>query len=422
MRATLPAIGALLFSVALLVLGNGLQNTLLPLRAHIEAFDPIEIGLLGSSYFLGFALGGLHGPRLVQRVGHIRAFTAMMAMASALVLIHPLAIDPVLWCGLRILSGICFAVLYVVIESWLNERATNVTRGAVFAVYALISFLMLGAAQTLLLLAPIDEYPLYLLSSILLSVAAVPVALTRAAAPPPIKPVTIQVRRLYADSPVGVVGCFAVGLAQGAFFTLGPLFARHVGSDAASVAVFMSAAVFAGAFGHWPLGWLSDRIDRRLVILGAGLGAALAGATLLFGRAAPWPLILAAAGAYGFFAIPLYTLSVALTNDFVERDRFVEAAGGLAVVWGAGAVIGPVVGSAAIGGIGDVGLFALTLSTHTLLAAFAAYRVFRRAPPPPEERGVFADALRVGQTVAPIDVIQAAPEEPAPEPGVETLV
>ena len=421
MRATLPAIGALLLSVALLVLGNGLQNTLLPLRAQLEDFSAFQVGLLGSSFFLGFAGGGYYAPRLVQRVGHIRTFTAMMATASAIVLIHPLVVLPELWSGLRVMSGACFAVLYVVIESWLNERATNATRGAVFAVYAMISFVTLGFAQLLLLLGSAAEFPLFLLSSIILSVAAVPVALTAAAAPSPIKPVRIEVGRLYRDSPVGVIGCFAVGVSQGAFWAMATVFAKGMGANIDAIAIFMSVVIFAGAVGHGPLGWISDRVDRRLVVVGASLAAAAAGSVLYFGAALDWTTLLVAAGVFGFFAFPLYALSVALTNDFVTPERFVEAAGGLALIWGAGAVAGPILASLAIEAAGASGLFLMTLTTHLLLAAFAIHRISRRAPPPADERGAFSDAVRTVQTVAAIDVTdgdaaQSATEDQTPTP------
>lgn len=409
MRSTLPAIGALLFSVALLLLGNGLQNTLLPLRASLEAFDPLAIGLLGSSFFLGFSIGGYFGPGMVERVGHIRAFTAMVATASAIVLVHPLAVSPVLWWGLRIGAGACFAILYIVIESWLNERSPNAARGTVFAVYAMISMVMIGFGQALLPLFPVTDYPLFVLSSILISVAAVPVALTRAAAPAPVQKAEIRISRLFRDSPVGVVGCSMVGVSNGAFWALAPVFAKSVASDAVAIATFMSAAIFAGALGQWPLGGLSDRMDRRIVIAGAALLSALAGAALMFAGQISWTGALLAAGAYGFFAFPLYSLCVAHTNDYVEQERFVEIAAGMSLLFGAGSVVGPLLASVLMTQFGEAGLFALTLCAHAALAGFAAWRITRRERAPEEERGAYADAIRAVQTVSQLDL--APPEE-----------
>lgn len=403
MRSTLPAIAALLVGVALLLVGNGLQNTLLPLRAQLEAFSPFEIGLLGSSYFLGFALGGYYGPHLVQRVGHIRCFTAMVATVSAVVLAYSLVREPVIWWGLRILTGVCFAAIYIVIESWLNERSTNETRGTVFAIYSIIGFVTLAIGQLLLPLASPSEFQLFILSSILVSVASVPVALTKAAQPSPVASIEVKVGGLFKISPVGFVGCLAVGAANGCFWSLAPIFAQGDSGDTEQVAAFMALVIFTGAIGQWPLGFFSDRMDRRIVIVvasvvSAGAGAALA---LLSGLGGMTVLVLAAI--YGAFAFPIYSLSVAHVNDFVDPEHFVEAASGLSLIWGAGAVLGPLIGSAAVGAIGPQGLFAVTAALHASLALFALYRMRRRAAAAQEERGDFLDAMRVSTMISTID-------------------
>lgn len=407
MRSTLPAIAALLLGVALLLLGNGLQGTLLPLRAQIEAFDPLSIGVLGSSYFLGFALGGYFGPRVVRRVGHIRSFAAMVATASAVVLIHSLVISPPLWWAMRVISGACFAVLYIVIESWLNEKSTNESRGGVFAIYAVISFATLGVGQSLLLLGAPDSADLFILSSILVSVAAVPVALTKAEQPAPIQTAEINLKRLFSVSPVGFIGCLSVGVANGAFWSLAPIFAQNqsgaAGGGAEVIAAFMALVILTGAVGQWPLGYLSDRMDRRFVIVGGSAISATIGLSLWASSGLDPLIVLALAGAYGFFAFPLYSLCVAHVNDFVEPTRFVETASGLSLIWGAGAVIGPILGSGAIDLLGAGGMFATTAVFHTALVGFTLYRMGRRAAPPEAERGVFIDAVRVGVTVSTVD-------------------
>lgn len=413
MIANIAPIGALLIGVALLQLGNGLQGTLVPVRAQVETFSQLQIGLLGSAYFLGFALGCYLGPYLVRSVGHIRTFTAIVALASALVLAHPLIVEPNFWSLIRVISGFCFATLYMVIESWLNERSSNDTRGIVFAGYAVISFGMLGLGQLLLPLGEPADYPLFLISSILVSLAAIPVALTRAAQPAQIAYVHVRIRHLYHISPVGFLGCFAVGAANGALWALAPLFVQLGQADTTGVAVFMAVLILSGALGQWPLGLLSDRFDRRIIIVFAAFMCVASGLALAVFGGTTEPVTLGLVALLGFFAFPLYTLSVAHVNDAVEPEGFVEAASGLLLIWGAGAVAGPFVASGAMALTGRGGLFLTTAAIHTVLIAFTLYRLTQRPQMPPEDRGEFIDAVSMGQTVSAVDTVTGR-ENPGP--------
>jgi len=419
MIATVAPIAALLFSVALLLMGNGLQGTLLPVRANIEAFSQIDIGVMGSVYFLGFAIGCYSGPYLVKRVGHIRTFAAMVALASSVVLVHSLVIEAISWWVMRGLTGLCFAVLYLVIESWLNATSTNANRGLVFSIYTVITLTVITAGQMLLIADSPQNFSLFAIASVLISLAAVPVALTTAQAPPPAATVKIRLGRLYRLSPVGVMGCLAVGLANGAFWSLAPVFAQERLGGVENIAIFMSVVVIAGAAGQWPLGWMSDRIDRRKVITTASIGAALAGAALsLFGGAYPDATMPLAFG-FGFFALPIYALSVAHMNDFVHAEDYVEAAGGLLLVFAAGAVLGPILASVVIEQAGVVHLFLYTAAVHVLIGGFAFYRMFKRQRAPDDEQVAFADSLRVAQTVSNIEELSPDPhtEEDPSEPA-----
>lgn len=411
MSAAFAPITALLLSVALLLMGNGLQGTLLPVRANIEAFSSTDIGILGSAYFFGFAAGCLYGPRLIRRAGHIRAFTALVAIASCVVLVHSLFLDPFLWWVLRAMTGFCFAALYMIIESWLNEKATNETRGFVFSLYTIINLTVLTIGQLMLALDRPEGFPLFLLASILVSLAAVPVALTKAQAPAPIRSVEIRLRHLYRLSPVGVVGGLVVGVANGSFWSLAPVFAQEKGADTWGVAVFMSVAVLAGALGQWPLGRLSDRMDRRKVIIAASCGAAAAG--LLFVLWSPPTVLglLAVIFLFGLFTLPVYGIVVAHMNDYVEPGGYVEAASGLLLVYAMGAVVGPLISSVFMQYFGPDAMFGVTASVHVGLAAFALYRMRQRARAPEEERAAFAESLNLAQTVAPVD-LSASDEEP----------
>lgn len=405
--AALAPISALLLSVALLLMGNGLLGTLLPVRAQLELFSTFDIGILGSFYFIGFAAGCYFGPRVVRRVGHIRAFTAMVSLVSTLALAHALVIHPYLWWPVRALTGFCFAILYMVIESWLSEKSTNEDRGFVFSIYTIINLTVITIGQMMLGLGNPTAFPLFAIASILVSLAVLPVALTSAPAPAPIAAVNIRLDRLYDSSPVGFGGALAVGLANGSFWALGPIFAQSnpFVDGSTGIALFMSTAVIAGAAGQWPLGRLSDAIDRRKVILIACIGAALSGIGMgMF--AERWePAIFVFAVLFGVFAFPLYSLCAAHMNDSVQTGGFVEAASGLLLLYAAGAILGPLIAAIAMRVIGPTGLFFYTSVVHVAMALFAIHRMRRHARPPEEERERFADSLRISQTVAPLDAL-----------------
>lgn len=427
-------IAALLSSVALLGMGNGLQGTLLPVRAQVERFGTLEVGILGASYFLGFAAGCVLGPYVVRRVGHIRTFTAMVSLASAAVLAHAVILIPAVWWLCRALTGLCLAMLFMVIESWLNEKATNENRGFTFSIYTIISLTVAMIGQMMLTLDDPGEFGLFAAASILVSLAALPVALTRAEAPAPLSAVRIRIAHLFACSPVGFVGAATVGLTGGAFWSLAPVFVHShpfsEGSD--TVAAFMSVAVVAGAIGQWPLGRMSDRMDRRGVALRATIGAAMFGAAMaMFGEMWAGGLFVFCF-LFGFFSIPLYTLCAAHMNDSVETGGFVEASSGLLLVYAAGAVGGSVLGSLMMRLLGPNGLFYFTATVHGAFAVFVVVRMRLRPPPQEHQREPFADSIRLAHTVAIIDPLgtetengaveeaQGTPQADATEPGGQT--
>lgn len=389
MLSIIAPVGALLLAVAFLLMGNGLQSTLLPVRAQIESFSTLSIGIMGSAYYVGFALGCLYCPHVVRAVGHIRAFTAMVAVASTVALLHILFLAPAVWWPLRGLTGFCFAGLYLVIESWLNDRATNQTRGTIIGIYTFVNLTVITVGQFMITLYDPAGFALFALASILVSLAAVPLALTRSSAPAPVAVVRLRPKHLYGLSPVGVVGCGLVGLANGAFFSLGPLYATGRGLDLASLATYMGFTVLGGALAQWPFGRLSDSRDRRQVIaLVCGL-AVLAGLALaIFGSLwtrAIYPLTVL----FGAFAFPLYAICVAHANDKMPRDEFVELSSGLLLANGVGSAIGPILASAAMSAIGPSGLFVYTALIHAAMLVYVLHRIRLRAPAPQEERGNF---------------------------------
>ena len=417
MTKTIAPVAALLLSVAILLTGNGLQGTLLPIRAHLEEFSTLDIGILGSAYYLGFAAGCFLSPLLVRRVGHIRAFTAMSAIASAAVLVHAVYTYSWVWWVVRGLTGFCFAALYAVIESWLNERATNETRGAVMSAYLIIQLTVITLGQMMITLSDPSQFALFALASILVSVAAVPVAMTSTAAPAPIEQVKVRVRHLIGVSPVGFAGSFAHGMAGGAFWSLAPLFGNRNGMSVSGIAVFMSITVIAGAAGQWPIGRLSDRADRRTVMVFACAGAALAAIGMIFLRFLHLYSMYGFAAMWGFFAFPLYAVAVAHANDFANPREFVEVSSGLLLVYGAGAVLGPVIASQAIVVFGPDGLFGTTAAVHLLLIAFVLWRKRVREAPPMDEHVTFVEALQATTTASATFDIETHRQEPEKSPS-----
>jgi MFS family permease len=417
LASALAPVSALLLSVSILLMGNGLQGTLVPVRANLENFSSIALGLLGTAYFLGFTLGCIQGPLLVRRAGHIRAYLAMTSVASVVSLLHVMYVDPIVWWALRALTGYCFAVLYIVIESWLNARSDNRTRGTIFSIYTAINLTVITAGQMMLALSDPASFNLFAFASILVSLAALPIAFTVSASPTPAGFVRPRLRRLYAISPVGVAGCFAVGLVNGAFWTLGPVFAQDEGFNLTEIAVFMSAVVLGGALAQWPLGSLSDRVDRRIVMILAGLAAVFAALAIML---IPMPdrLGVTLAGAvFGAGAFPLYTLVVAHANDYADASECVEISSGLLLVYGLGAAAGPLFSALWRERSGTPTLFFFTAAVHAVFIAYIAWRITRRERAPAEERAVFSNIAIAAQTVMPFDPIGAAAGgEPEPTP------
>lgn len=393
---------ALLSSVALLFAGNGLQGVLLPLRASQSEFGSVAIGFLGSSYFAGFVTGCLFGPRLVHAVGHIRAFAAMTAAAAVVALLHGFIVLPGPWIALRLLSGFAFAVIYVVVESWLNERATNEARGTVLGVYMVInlSFIVLG--QLLLTVQTPGSFKAYAVASMLICLATIPVALTRARAPAPLQSPKIRFRHVWSISRIGVVGCIAVGAANGAFWSLAPVYVLDLGVQADGVALFMAATVLGGAISQWPLGWFSDRVDRRKILIAVAALASIFGGLLVWPAFGPGKGLLVLAALWGASALALYSLCIAMANDAASPGDFVEVSSTLLLAYGCGAVVGPAIAGGFIAAMNPSMLYVFTLLIHLLFCAFLALSL-RRSPPAVEGNAVaFKDSFRAAGTVSPI--------------------
>ncbi len=387
---TIAPLLSLLLATAILLVGNGMLGTLIPIRAGIDGFSTATIGMIGSIYFAGFLLGCLMTPYVVRRVGHIRSFAILCAIASTAPLIHGLSDHPAIWAIMRGITGICFAGLYMVIESWLNETATNETRGRIFSIYLMINMSAMMLGQVFLNLADPAAFALFALCSILTSLALVPVALTTSVQPQPLQSTRINLPRLYRLSPVGLLGSMVVGLANAPFWTLAPLFAKSKGLDVAGISLFMTMAIIGGAVAQWPIGRLSDRMDRRRIICLVSIGAGLAELGFVFAGSLGQPqLLLAIAFGYGVFAFTLYSVVVAHMNDHAASESFVSVSGGLLIAYAAGAIVGPFLASLGADHYGLGFIFVFGAATHALFIVFVIYRMMTNPPPAADQRSNF---------------------------------
>ncbi|MCR9269385.1 MAG: MFS transporter [Hyphomonadaceae bacterium] len=414
MFKSLGAIAALLLATAFLYAGNGLQGTLLAVRGDIENFSTTTIGLLTSAYFAGFIAGCRMGPGMIKSVGHIRAFVALASIASSSALAHALIVEPITWAVLRATTGFAFAGLAMVLESWINERATNANRGQLLSIYRIVDLGALTIGNALLGFASPDNFVLFAFVSILISIALVPVALTRSSAPAPLASAKLDLAKLYKVSPVGAAGALATGLANAAFWGLAPVFVQRIGYETATVGAFMSVAIIGGAIFQFPLGWMSDRIDRRKVVFGAvllGIGAAVALA--LFGGVSQISLFVTGF-LFGGLIIPTYGLCAAHANDHAEPGEAVATSGGLLLLHGLGAVAGAFIG-AAIMSVAAPALFFYIAVVYGAFLVFTALRMVAREAIAEDEKVAFVPAPRSPSTsVTPDPLLEEDLVEPAP--------
>jgi len=391
--STLLPIVSLLTGIGILLVGSGLFGTLLALRAGLEGFADPVIGMVMSAYFVGFFAGTFFCPALIRRVGHIRAFAMFAAIASATVILHVLVIEPGVWLILRMITGACLVGLYTVIESWLHAQTPNARRGQVFAAYMAVTLLALALGQALITRADPSGFTLFGIAAMLLSLGLVPIAFTSIAQPSPVKTPQLGLRFLYATSPAAVAGALASGLVIGALWGMGPVFAQRIGLDNAGIAGFMGATILGGAALQWPIGHLSDRVDRRRVLaLVAAAGAVLA---LVTAAVTPGSVasLMASTFLFGGLAFSVYSISVAHLNDHLRPEQALEGSSGL-LLHGIGAAVGPATVGLLIGGFGPNSLPLYYAATLMLLAAFVFLRM-RRAPPVAiEDHAPFAPMVR----------------------------
>ena len=380
MTSQLVAVASLLLGSAFLLIAGGIHGLLLPLRGTIEGFSVTELGLLGTSWATGFIAGCLLMPQVVRRVGHARTYGALASVAAVTILLNLLIISPAAWIILRALTGFCFAGAAMVVESWLNERASRENRGTIFSVYQMVNFAALTAGQLALAFRPPTDHFYFALGAIFYCLAILPTALSTAASPRPLTTTRLDVRRLYSISPVGAVVCFLIGLVTGAFGTLGPVYAQEIGLPIRDIAFLMAGALLGGSLIQFPLGWLSDRMDRRRVIVAVAIGAALIGIIIVGLRPRSPAVVTTLAILFGAMVYPKYSLTVAHANDFAGSDEFVKIAGTILLLYGVGTMLGPLAAAFAMQRFEPEGLFAFTAAVDVVVAAYVLFRMSRRSP------------------------------------------
>ena len=428
MLAVLRSSWALLLGILLLMIGNGLQGTLLGVRGNIEGFDPALLSYVISAYFIGFLGGSKMAPGLIRRVGHVRVFAAMASMISAAFILYAAAPNLIAWAFLRLMVGFCFSCVYVVAESWLNDASDNEHRGQALSLYVIVQMLGIVTAQGILSFGDPAGYGLFVLISVLVSISFAPILLS--VSPAPVYQATkgMTLRELFNVSPLGFVGSFAIGAAFSALFGMSSVYGTEVGFTLDEIAIFVASIYVGGMILQYPIGWMSDRMDRRLLIVGvtatacaACLGAIAVGDSFYIG--------LGMAFLIGGMVNPLYSLLIAHANDYLDHEDMAAAAAGLVFVGGVGAIGGPVIVGQMMSILGAWAFYLYVLITMGSVSLYGIWRMTRRAATPVDETASYA-AVSPRSSYVVVDMAQeyaveqiVAEEEMAPDQGeIGTIV
>ena len=396
---------ALLLGIFLLMLGNGMQGTLLGLRGSLEAFDSTTMGFVMAGYFAGFLGGAQITPWLLRRVGHVRVFAALASLVSAAFIIFAAVVDPIAWTVMRVVVGFCYSGIYVVAESWLNESATNETRGRTLSAYIIMQMLGIITAQSLINIADPGGYDLFIIMSVAVSISFAPILLSASPAPVFSSTRRMSLRQLFKTSPLGCVGIFFLGAIFGAQFGMGPVYGTEAGLTPAEISIFIGAIFGGGLVLQFPIGWLSDRMDRRaLIVMVTALGATSCVVALIFEGS--FTALVITAFLVGGTSNPLYSLLIAHTNDFLEHEDMASASGGLIVLNGVGAAGTPILVGYLMEGLGPAAFLYFIAFFMAATAVYAAYRMTVRPAPAVEETYAIAPYSMVSGTQVTAEIAQ----------------
>ena len=382
---------ALFSGYAVLMIAHGFQGNLLGVRSVIEEFNFIATGAMMSGYFIGYFIGANTIPTMVSKVGHIRVFAAFASMASLSILIHAVFVNPIVWTLGRFLTGYSIVAIFIVMESWLNDRATNRTRGQLLSIYMFLTFTSLAVGPLLLNFSSPDKYEPFILVSLLLSLALVPILLTKRKAPKFKKLGYLKIKDLYKISPLGSISMLCNGFIHSALFTLLAVYAALMNFTIFEISLLIFLIVFAGGLFQLPIGYFSDRTDRRIIIIFCTLFSSVFAALLIIasGMSLENMYLATSVGVdkimfftyavlYGGMALPIFSLTLAYVNDYIPKEKFVAAGAGMQLIFGVGAMIGPVFCTILMTKFGTNGFFVHLLSFHLIIGFFGMYRITKR--------------------------------------------
>ena len=403
---------ALLLGMLLLQLGNGLQGTLLSVRGELEDFSTFEMSVVMSAYFVGFLGASRLVPEFIRRVGHIRVFAALASLISAILILYPLLVNPWIWTGGRIIIGFCFCGVYITAESWLNNAATNENRGQLLSSYMVVQMAGIVAAQLLLFVGDPGGFELFVLISVLVSISFAPILLSITPTPAFEATKPMSIKHLFRTSPLGCVGMFFLGGIFSAQFGMAPVFGTTAGFSLSEISIFVAAFYIGAMVFQFPIGWLSDRMDRRILIVvtsAIGFIAALTSILVLD----VFLILVGSALLIGGMSNPLYSLLIAYTNDFLELDDMASASGGLLFLNGLGAISGPLLTGYLMTQTGPGGYFIILATLLGSLTVYGFYRMTQRGISDVDTSS-YATVLPIASVVA-VEIAQELAIEAAEE-------
>lgn len=392
----------LLVAAGILLAGNGIQGTLIAVRGAQEGFSAGLIGLMATAYFGGFLIGCITVTRILRNVGHIRAFSALAATASAVSLLLVLAPNEFVWMAVRFVTGFCFSGLFTTMESWLNSGVSNENRGRVLSIYRIIDIGAVTGSQYMIPAIGAEGFAIFAVLSMMIALSLVPVSIADRSNPKPPEDIKLDLPGVWRLSPIAAISCIAVGMTNSSFRMVGPIYVQQSGFSIADVATFMSAGIVGGIVLQYPLGWLSDRWDRRRVLMLSTTGAVLSALAIVFFADGSLTLNLAGVLAFGAFAMPLYSLSAAHANDHAVTGNYVQVAAGLMLFYSIGAMAGPPAAAWLMDATGPSALFVFIAIVHASLLVATAWRMMARPPVPTDRRGRFTVLLRTSPLIARI--------------------
>jgi MFS family permease len=399
MASGFKSVGVLLLAVAILSVGHGLHGSLVGVRAQAENFDAATTGLIMSGYFAGLLASSSVTPRIVQSVGHIRVFAAFASVVSTAVMLIPLWVNPIWWFFMRFVAGLCTSGLFIVCESWLNSASSNQNRGRLLSVYMIVTYAAMGLGQFLLNVTDTSGFSRFIVVSALLSLALVPLTLLRSETPNLAGTRNVTLREIYRASPLAIIACFASGLAQSAFFSMGAVYGLMQGLSLPYISIMMALPPLAVLLSQYPAGLLSDRYDRRTIVMLMSAAAAIVAALSIPAAAVSNIALIALFTVFGGVMLPIYSLVIAHANDHLDKEQMLGASGKLVLLYGLGAMAGPSLAGVFMQRLGTSGFMTYMAVIYVIMALHA---LWRRTQRPEALKATPAELMRVGPVSTPV--------------------